>query len=1109
MPLISRRTIDAVNDLDLLDVLKDYNCVLKRSGKDYIGCCPFHNERTPSFHVTLPGNLYKCFGCGKGGGGVINFVMDHDGLEFQDAVLKLANSHNILVDYESDERSDAEKEVANKRDAMKAALRFAQTFFVESFIADNAEAQAARNYAYGRWGEDFCKLFGVGYAPRDSQIFIDYIKKNYGSPDIFFEVGLLGRDKETGKTYSLFRQRITLPVRNRFRDPITFSARYIGNNTETIKRSKYLNLSESLIFKKNDTLFGIDTAIRAAKEKGHFTLVEGGPDVMRLHLVGISQAVAPMGTALTENHLAQMKRVCSSICFVPDSDPPKGKVHGSGIEAVMRNGKLAMNSDFDISVKEIPRTLEDDENEVKYDADSYITDKSIYASLETIPFVVWYAKKRLGSNPTTELQSAVINEVAGLMIHVMDESLRELYLSQLRKIVGTVKMWRDAIKRAGRKATELEVGDKNLPPEILASQQRCGLIVKNGCYYYADNDGNLDVSTNFIFKPVLHIQGKRSIRIMEVVNVNGQHKVIEFASSDLSTTRDFKRRIYDKGNFFLHSESAFSPIVRHILEVTPTAEAIEILGWDSKRNFYAFSNGVFHKGSFINANNLGVVAVGKDNYFLPAFSDLYNDNETGYSFERLFRYNPNGTNTLSDFVAQLIKVYGNGGMVSFAWTLAAIYRDIIFDKLKWFPMLNLFGRKGSGKTELARTISSLFYVLPSSPPSLSSTSIPVIGYNLSHVRNSVLILDEFTNDLMPNRIDIVKNIWGGTVRGKMEDGMPNSVPVNSALILAGQYKPEDEAIFSRCIHLMYTQSVFTSEQSRNYDVLKEMVLHGNTHLLPPLLEHRNVLKKGFSSTYNLALTDVTIKLDDAKVDTRILNNWIVVLATFRILEPYINVPFSYNDLLKVVVDGIIYQNEQIKKSSDTANFWLYLDSMHSMGKAKEKCHFVIKMLSSFSPYSKVKKEETETRFVEPKRVIFLNFKAVRALLEMRLARQKYGSTLDLATLESYLKSLPQFMGMKQQRFQNLRTNGELDEEFKTEDGKPKKIISTSTAYALCFDYDALKQSLDLNLETFRISEDELNEDVDKEDVTSEEPSGTPKPIQNTLFKPQEDDDLPF
>lgn len=260
---------------------------------------------------------------------------------------------------------------------------------------------------------------------------------------------------------------------------------------------------------------------------------------------------------------------------------------------------------------------------------------------------------------------------------------------------------------------------------------------------------------------------------------------------------------------------------------------------------------------------------------------------------------------------------------------------------------------------------------------------------------------------------------------------------------------------------------------------------------------RDIFEKGFFKTFDVTLNDVLAKLDKDKVEDRILNNWVVALAAFRVLEPHLDMPFTYSDLFEVVVNGIRYQNDQIRKSSDTANFWLYLDSMHTQGKAKGKCHFVIKMLPSFKA---LKKEEV--RFVEPKRIIFVNFKAVRALLEMRLARQKTGSTLDIATLESYLKSLPQFLGFKQQRFQNLKNNGELDEEYKTENGQTKKIISSTPSNALCFDYDSLKAALDLNLETFRISEDELDSDVE-EDIKA--------PSDEDPFNPpsQSEPELPF
>ena len=1111
MSRLKQSVIDAVHNLNIVDVLKHYNLEMKKSGSNYMCRCPFHSERTPSFSISPSKNICKCFSCGKGGDPV-QFVMDYEGMDYREAVIKLAQDHGIPIEYEKDERSDDERAAEKERESMLIALQAAQAFSVEQFNAQTPEAAAARRYAFSRWDETFCQEFGIGYAPKDSAIFLDYMKRKGFSLDTLLAIGLIGKNEQTGQYYTMLRQRVTLPVRNRSKNVVTFSARYIGDNADTMKRSKYMNLKESILFNKSETLFGIDVASKAAWDSKHFVLVEGGPDVMRLHIIGIKQAVAPMGTALTLSHLKLMERVCKSIIFIPDSDAPKNSLYGAGVNAVMKNGKLAMQNGFDVKVKEIPRSDEDDANGVKYDADSYITSLEIYNSLEAVPFVLWYTQKRLQGATTPELQSEVMSEVAALLLNIEDNNLREMYIDRLCGMVGKKKMWLEAIKNARRQfgqeiVEKIENGYDDIDPKILASLRSNGFILKDGCYYASDEENKLVRCSNFIFKPVLHIKSSiRSTRIYYLKNNRGEIDVVELGPGDLVTVREFNKRLIDRGNFLWRGDATtFTAIQEHLLEVTPTASLIEILGWNPEERFYAFSNGIYANGRFYPTDDLGVVTVGRKSYYLPAFSAIHKDNELGYSFERTYRCNPQGATTLRDFFAQIVKVYGTGGMVCIAWALAAIFRDIIFGRFKYFPMLNLFGRKGSGKTELARAISSMFFVLPSTPCSCANTSIPVIGYNLSHARNSIFILDEFTNDLLPQRIDIFKGLWGGTARSKMEDGIPITIPVTSGVIFAGQYKPEDEAIFSRCIHLMYSQTSFTTEQKKEFKALSEMVLHGNTHLLLPILELRSIFEKNFFQTFDITLNDVLSKLENDKVEDRILNNWAVALTAFRVLEPHLDMPFTYAELFDVVVNGIRYQNDQIRKSSDTANFWLYLDSMHTQGKVKDKCHFVIKRLSSFSA---IKKEKTA--FVEPKRIIFLNFKAVRGLLEQRIARQKTGSTLDTATLESYLKSLPQFLGIKQQRFQILRTNGELDEEYKSEGiGSPsKKYVNSNPSNALCFDYDSLKSMLDLNLETFRMTEDEMNAD-DEESTSEKEDASQPDSGASSLFAPKEDPELPF
>ena len=143
-------------------------------------------------------------------------------------------------------RTDEELAAEKKRESQRICLDVAQEFFVEQFYADNPESEAARQYAFSRWEEDYCRLAGIGYAPRSSALFLDFIKRKGCSIETMIEVGLVGRNKENGSLYAMLRQRVALPVRSRTKSMTTFSARYIGDNPDIMKRSKYMNLCPHL-----------------------------------------------------------------------------------------------------------------------------------------------------------------------------------------------------------------------------------------------------------------------------------------------------------------------------------------------------------------------------------------------------------------------------------------------------------------------------------------------------------------------------------------------------------------------------------------------------------------------------------------------------------------------------------------------------------------------------------------------------------------------------------------------------------------------------------------------------------------------------------------------
>lgn len=390
--MISEATISKVRNISIEEVLKPY-VSLARRGTSLVGLCPFHSERTPSFTVSPKKGLYHCFGCNRGGD-AISFIMEKENLSFMDAVVFIAKRHGIEVEYVEEEQSDDKIVEARHRESLLIALEHIQKFFFDILRQDTPESRQARDYVYGRWPEETCAIAGIGYAPQNGGLFADYCRKAAMSEDALFELGFLKRN-EDGGAYAMFRQRIMIPVRDRWGRVTAYTARYIGTNREA---PKYINSATSPIYSKGETLFGIDRASRV-RDADYFIAVEGASDVLRMQSVGYDNTVAALGTAWTDSQFTLLKKFTNSLCFIPDSDIAEGKTYGPGFKAVMANGAAAIRKGFHVTVRELPFAkspiseeelhalypggIPDDavrEKPVKNDADSYIRSNNVLNS---------------------------------------------------------------------------------------------------------------------------------------------------------------------------------------------------------------------------------------------------------------------------------------------------------------------------------------------------------------------------------------------------------------------------------------------------------------------------------------------------------------------------------------------------------------------------------------------------------------------------------------------------------------------------------------------------------------------------------------------------------
>ena len=325
--MIPRQVVERVIErVSIVEVISDY-VPLKRRGQNYVGLCPFHSEKSPSFTVNEDKRLFYCFGC-HAGGDVIGFLAKHDGMGFSDAVRSLGKRYGIEVTEERKREQSGEVEEIFK--VNKAALEF----FVTSL--KSASGVPARDYLKERGYEgEPAERFRVGYAPGAGSLLYAYLKERNANVELAVKIGLLGKD--ANRYYDRFRQRLIFPITDSQGRVIGFGGRSMDG-----REPKYLNSPESPVFRKASTLYGLYSAKGAIGKEGSAIIVEGYFDLLSLRKAGFTNSVATMGTALTLEHLRNIKRYAKAAYVLFDNDEAGKKAALRGLGFFMEEGMAAM-----------------------------------------------------------------------------------------------------------------------------------------------------------------------------------------------------------------------------------------------------------------------------------------------------------------------------------------------------------------------------------------------------------------------------------------------------------------------------------------------------------------------------------------------------------------------------------------------------------------------------------------------------------------------------------------------------------------------------------------------------------------------------------------------
>lgn len=1070
--MIQQSVIDRILDRsDIVDVIGGY-VQLKKAGRDYVACCPFHQEKTPSLHVSAARQTWHCFGACQEGGNVISFVMRQEALTFPDAVRHLAKRYGIEIEEETEDPEEKQKRL--KKEALAGINERVAKYYAE--LIQKKEGAAVWNYAVDRFGMDYVREAGIGWAPKAWDTLYKWAKQTGENIDLLIELGLLIRKEDTGKIYDTYRDRLMIPIRERRRNVIGFTARRLDESQEDTP--KYKNSCESVLYQKSESVFGVDFAWREACKQELFYLVEGAPDVMKMQSVGIYNVVAPLGGSWTSGQLRLLKKAAGSVCFINDADPvPSGKDYGTGIEYVLKNGALAIQAGFNVTVRELPCR----EGNLKQDPGDYFTGKSKLKDLKEEDFIPWMAFKLFRKDDTVGKKTDNIRKVAEVASYIQDDMRLEMLLPELNKHHRGKDFWLSTIHKIRWERTK----QKEQKRETVDLRQY-GFYSEYNCYFGLSDKGDVQWS-NFSMQPLFHIKDSESPkRLFYIKNNKGREDIVEMTMEELVSLSKFRQRLEGLGNYtWMAGDRELMKLKSYLYEQTETARVIRQMGWHPS-GFYAFGNGIWMDGSFHKADDFGVCRMGDaGNWYIPAASKLYKEDKKKFERERKFVHQNLQNIKMGDYLSQFVAVYGNNGKVGLCYWLASLFRDVITGHTRNFPLLDLFGPKGSGKTELGAALMA-FFIPDNKAPNLKNSTSTALNDDVAFVSNALVHLDEYKNDVRPDKIEFLKGLYDGVGRVKMSgSGYDNRImtSVKSGIIMSGQEMPTaDIALFHRCIYLSFPKSEFTVDERRRFADLREIQKLGLTHLTLEVLQLRKSVEGMFLSKYNQVLDDINQATNYTKFETRIVESWAKALAAFRCVESKIKFPFEYNEMLKICIEGIIIQNDLSGTGNELAQFWRTISYLLESGEIYYGADLVIKSVSKIKSYNET------TQFARPKRVLYLNKTRV-FMLYKRACIQLQENALPEDSMRVYLENADYYLGGGVlQRFKQIIkgiTASYIDKLGQRRD--TEKVMR-----AICFDYDILSSRYGVNF-----NEDDREEDEQLEDAEiQQEPLEQEIPFEN-------------
>lgn len=409
--LFDKSTLNNIRDRVSIVSLVGERLALKRAGRNFKACCPFHNEKTPSFNVSDEKGIYHCFGCGEGGD-IFQFLMKFDGLSFSDSVKYLAGKAGVELPTDKNfVDSSKEEETSRKKRTFLRINEIVRDYYV-SRILDPQTGQRARQYLQIREIKDeFLTQLFLGYAENKWDSLVAHLEAKKVPLEEASELGLI-KKRDSGGYYDFFRDRIMFPIISPRGEVLGFSGRALSGD----EAAKYLNSPDSLIYHKSNCIFGLNLAQGEIRAKDQVILVEGNIDLASLHQAGIGNVVAPLGTALTAGHIRLLRRYTQNFVVLFDGDD-------AGRKAALRSLELFLAEGISARMVLLPKGEDPDSYVKKNGADGLL--KLVAGAVSLFEYFVDSAVAQAGSDASGK--ALALKTIVPLLALVSDPAGRSVY----------------------------------------------------------------------------------------------------------------------------------------------------------------------------------------------------------------------------------------------------------------------------------------------------------------------------------------------------------------------------------------------------------------------------------------------------------------------------------------------------------------------------------------------------------------------------------------------------------------------------------------------------------------------------------------------------------